>query len=40
MVGVMLADGWGNDGGWLGQHWLMVRTTLADGWGNVDGWLG
>ena len=35
MVGVMLADGWGNVGEWLGQCWLIVGVTLADGWGNV-----
>ena len=39
MVGATLADGWGNVGGWLGQHCLMVGATLADCWGNVDaGW--
>ena len=39
MVGVTLADGWGNVGGWLGQRWLMVGVrwrmvgaTLAGGW--------
>ena len=46
MVGTTLADGWGNVGGWLGQHWLMigltlhkVGTTLVDGWVNVGRWL-
>ena len=40
MVGVTLADGWNNVGGWLGQRWRMVGATLADGWGNVGRWLG
>ena len=39
MVGATLDDGWGNDGGWLGQRWRMVGATLADCCGNVgEGW--
>ena len=40
MVGTILADGWGNVGGWLGKRWLMVGAALADGWGSVGRWLG